>query len=135
METTKEFFSKRNEAILKDYKALEMTVEKIAKKYDMTPRTIQRIVRSLGFIRTVSEANKASAKFKNYEALRIPDELKSKRKSIPSKLRYELLLKYKECVVCKNDYKLQIDHIDGNPSNNDATNLQVLCTLCNQGKK
>lgn len=36
----------------------------------------------------------------------------------------------KECVVCGNDYKIDIHHIDKNTDNNDLANLQILCRYC-----
>jgi 5-methylcytosine-specific restriction endonuclease McrA len=86
-------------------------------------------------LRSLTEGNRNAAKYRNYEALRVPDHLKSKRKTIPLKIRYQLLMQYKECKVCYGKDKLQIDHIDNNPSNNALTNLQVLCMQCNYGKK
>ena len=115
-----------------------MTVTEIAKKYGVATRSIQRLLKANGCIRTVAEANKVTAKLKNYDALRIPDELKSKRKTIPYKLRYKVLANHPYCKLCGNtaeDCTLHIDHVDGNPSNNVESNLQVLCIYCNTGKK
>jgi len=137
MNKAKDYFDYRNNLILDDYKKLETTVEKIAKKYDITVRTVQRIVKSLGFIRTVSEANKAAAHLKDYSGHRIPDELKKKRKTLSRNIRYALIKKHPFCTVCGNTMMqcpLHVDHIDGDATNNNTENLQVLCMLCNYGK-
>lgn len=127
------------EDIINHYNNVTMKVEDLAKKYNVTPRTIQRFVKTHGGkIRTVAEANKVTAKLKNYNALRIPDHLKSKRNILKKSLRYEIISNHPFCSTCGNTKEqcpLQIDHIDGNPSNNELINLQVLCILCNQGKR
>ena len=126
------------EDILKNYAEVTMTVENIAKKWDVTPRTIQRIVKQHGIVRTISEGNKVTAKLKDYSALRKPDELKARRKSLSRKLRYQVMSSADRCTCCgatKYDNYLQVDHIDGDASNNVITNLQVLCIDCNQGKR
>lgn len=116
-----------------------VTVEQLAEKYGVTVRTIQRTINEYGHvygvkIRTVAEANKVTAKLKDYSALRKNPEDKVKRKFLPNKVRYQVLLAHPFCAVCKNDAKLQVDHIDNNPRNNELSNLQVLCADCNSGK-
>jgi 5-methylcytosine-specific restriction endonuclease McrA len=62
---------------------------------------------------------------------------KNKRKSLPLGLRFELLNKNPRCAICGRTAAtgvLEIDHIDSDPSNNDLSNLQVLCADCNMGK-
>ena len=47
------------------------------------------------------------------------------------------MMKHKFCQICgytADILPLEIDHIDGDATNNDLNNLQVLCTLCNKGK-
>ena len=126
------------EDILKNYSEVTMTVTDIAKKWDVTPRTIQRIVKQHGIVRTIAEGNKVTAKLKDYSSLRKSPELKARRKSLSRKLRYEVMSSTDRCKCCgatKEDNYLQIDHIDGNSENNVRENLQVLCRDCNQGKK
>lgn len=124
--------------ILKNYKDVTMTVTDMAKKFNVTPRTIQRLVKKHGVVRSIAEANKVTAKLKDYSTLRVPDHLKSKRNIIKKSLRYEIISNHPFCSTCGNTKEqcpLQVDHIDGNPSNNEISNLQVLCMICNQGKK
>lgn len=110
------------------------TVQNIAKKYSVNPRTIQRIAKKYGVVRTVAEGNRNATKFKDYSWLKVPEHLKKKRKTLSLKLRYEMFKKYKKCANCPSALMLQVDHIDENPENNEVTNLQVLCRMCNYGK-
>jgi 5-methylcytosine-specific restriction endonuclease McrA len=53
------------------------------------------------------------------------------RKPISIKLRRTLIKSRGiECELCKNHRYDQIHHMDGNPSNNDPSNLQLLCYDC-----
>lgn len=126
----------RDIKIVKEYIEYNNTVEYIAHKYQLNVRSIQRIVKSYGMVRTVAQANKQSARLKVYP--KKPEHLKVKRKHLTSKLRYEVLSTSKGCVVCglsrKEGAILHVDHIDNNPQNNDIVNLQVLCSDCNLGK-
>jgi len=42
------------------------------------------------------------------------------------------------CVLCsfiaKDPIQLDVDHIDGNPANNDKSNLQTICANCHRLK-
>ena len=126
------------EDIINHYVNVTMKVEDLAKKYNVTVRTIQRIAKKHGVVRTVAEANKVTAKFKNYEGHKVPDHLKVKRKTLKKSIRYKMLTEHPFCKQCRRTleegYRLEIDHIDNNPANNNLTNLQVLCRECNQGK-
>lgn len=123
--------------ILEIYINVTDTVENTAKKYGVTVRTIERVVKKHGAIRTVAQANKATAHLKDYSGMLVPGHLKVKRKSLSPKTRYEVMMAHPFCSICGNTKEilpLEVDHIDNNPSNNDISNLQVLCTLCNKGK-
>jgi DNA-directed RNA polymerase specialized sigma subunit len=39
------------------YKSGEFTTEQVAKNYDLTPRSVQRIAKKYGVVRTQAEAN------------------------------------------------------------------------------
>lgn len=123
--------------ILEIYINVTDTVENTAKKYGVTVRTIERVVKKHGAIRTVAQANKATAHLKDYSGMIVPEHLKVKRKSLSHKTRYEVMIAHPFCSTCGNTkdvLPLEIDHIDNDPTNNDVNNLQVLCTLCNKGK-
>ncbi|MFB0533400.1 MAG: HNH endonuclease signature motif containing protein [Anaerolineae bacterium] len=53
-----------------------------------------------------------------------------RRKKIPRNIEAEILfLNDKTCCICRDSTKgVQIHHIDGNPNNNDLSNLAVVCT-------
>lgn len=57
---------------------------------------------------------------------------KKKRKAIPKELSAKVLFYTdRTCCVCRKPQKpVQIHHIDENPSNNDISNLAVLCLDC-----
>lgn len=144
MKQTKTFLYLRigaEEDIINHYKNVTMKVEDLAKKYNVTVKTIQRIAKKHGVVRTVAEANKVTAKLKNYSSLRVPDHLKAKRIILKKVVRHELISKHPFCTLCGDRPSLttttvlEIDHIDGNATNNEITNLQVLCRDCNRGKR
>lgn len=90
-------------------------------------------------MRSISESFKLAIKRGRMTYYRKPEHLKSKRLTLPLSLRYKVLESANgRCILCGNaiedGIRLEIDHIDGNPSNNSITNLQVLCNLCNKGK-
>lgn len=130
--TTKE----RNHAIKQLYTSGNHTTEYIAKLYSVSPRAIQRIAKKGGFIRTQAESNRLVAPLKKYHT--VPIELRVKRKSLSLKQRYSAITAHPYCGVCgkrpDDGVRLEVDHIDENPSNNKPSNLQVLCTQCNTGK-
>lgn len=126
------------EEICRKYKNVEDTVTNMAKTYNTTTRTIQRILKGRGIIRSIPEANRVTSKLKDYSNLRLPEELKKKRKTLKKSLRYRLILSHPFCSVCGNTANicpLNIDHIDNDPTNNELSNLQILCMMCNHGKK
>lgn len=138
MNKDKAYFKKRDELIIKDYLSGKIMTQDIARKFSVSPRQVQRICRGYGVSRTIDQSNKLMAKYKNYDSLRIPEGLKKKRKTLPKGLRYKLIKEHPWCKVCgANMMKcpLSVDHIDGDATNNEMSNLQVLCLECNYGKK
>lgn len=129
------------EFILKNYKNATMTVENMAKKFNVTTRTIQRLVKKHGLSRTVAEANKVTAKLKDYSSLKVPEHLKAKRIILKQSVRYAIIAAHPYCSTCgrrpsaEDNVALEVDHIDNNAQNNDKSNLQVLCRECNRGKR
>ena len=126
----------KHQAIVKMYQSGKWTTEYIASVYSMTPRSVQRIATKYGVIRSQADANRVAAPLKQYH--HVPIELRVKRKSISKKLRYSIVSGHPFCSLCgatvKEGVRLEVDHIDENPSNNDLSNLQVLCGSCNLGK-
>ena len=122
----------KHKGIARLYASGEYTTTHLAEIYGVTPKTIQRIARKYGVIRTLTEANKLMAPLKHYRKL--PPEAYKKRKHLLARVRYQLLKEHPFCTVCGAKERLEIDHIDNDPTNNDLSNLQVLCDLCNAGK-
>ena len=128
--------SYKYQLIADEYVSCLYTTEQIAQKYNISSRQVQRIVKALNVVRTISESNKLMAKYKDYSRHRSPNPIK--RKTLPKAIRYKMIREHPFCTNCGNtpmQCPLQVDHIDGNPSNNDLLNLQVLCMDCNYGKK
>lgn len=125
-----------HKVIAKLYQSGEYKTETLAKEYGVTDKTIQRIARKHGVIRTQAEANKVAAPLKHYHT--VPIELRAKRKWLTNKRRFELISSHPYCNNCgmrpDSGVRLEVDHIDEDATNNDPGNLQVLCGLCNTGK-
>jgi len=108
----------------------------------ITPRSIQRRLKSLGIIRSFSAAFRLAIKNgrKDYNHLRKSIKSNQLRRGVTLKVRFQVLKRdeYK-CVLCGNDAKstlLVIDHkipvVAG--GTNDLNNLRTLCRECNHGK-
>lgn len=100
----------------------------------ITTRSIQRIVKSAGIIRTVGDAFRlAISKDRVKWAYK---ENKKHRTKIAHKLRYFILSRDSfKCVLCGSNITLEVDHIDDIPNNNIESNLRTLCHSCNVGKQ
>lgn len=108
----------------------------------ISTRSIQRRLKTMGIVRTFSEAFNLSIKTgrKTYDALRRPIKSKELRKGINIQLRYKIMLRDDfKCVLCgatAKDDRLIIDHkipvVFG--GTNDENNLRTLCRACNHGK-
>ena len=112
---------------------------KLATEYGISARQVQRIVKELGVNRTISESYTLAIKQGRMKYYHKPEHLKKKRKTIGEKLRYAILTRDNfSCVLCgkraRDGVRIEVDHIDEDATNNDESNLQVLCNLCNKGK-
>ena len=123
-------------AVSQLYASRHFTTEHVAKTYGITPRSVQRIAKKWGVIRTRAESNKLVAPLKHYH--RVPKELRVKRKHLLKRVRFQLIQEHPYCSLCggrpRDGYRLEIDHIDDDATNNELSNLQVLCSACNIGK-
>lgn len=132
----KKLSPKLHEAVAKLYASGLYTTEQLAKQYNVSTRQIQRIAKNKGVIRTLAEANKIAAPLKHYHT--IPIDMRVKRKHISQRIRYETIAAHPYCNNCgmrpDDGIRLEVDHIDENPMNNNPDNLQVLCDMCNKGK-
>lgn len=99
----------------------------------ITPRSIQRIVKSAGIIRSSGDAFRlAISKGRVVWAYK---ENKKRRLDIPLKTRYQVLERDEfKCVLCGSKDILEIDHINCVPDDNRTENLRVLCHDCNVGR-
>lgn len=126
----------KHTGIVNLYISGKYTTERIAQLYGVSVREVQRIATKYKVIRTIAESNKLMAPLKRYRT--IPPELKAKRKQLSSKQRFIALSAHPYCGHCgrrpDDGVRLEVDHIDENPMNNEPDNLQVLCGPCNTGK-
>ena len=130
---------KDKQEIIQHYKAYDMKLSDLAKKYGITPRTIERVCKEAGVGRDAHTAKKMACKFRDYPQIAKKLRLNRKRITLPPKLRYKVLAENpRRCAMCGITPELggvlEIDHIDGDPRNNREDNLQILCEICNHGK-
>lgn len=110
----------------------------IAELLGLGARRVQRFIQKQGITRDKSETFLNAIKRGRMVYTKMPKEQLKNRKRIQHKERYAIFEKYGfKCCKCGNTAKearIQIDHIDNNPSNNALDNLQVVCEPCNKGK-
>lgn len=120
------------------YMSRKFTTEHIAKTYGISSRSVQRIVKRSGVIRSQADANRVAAPLKHYH--RVPAHLKAKalKRTILARTRFALISTHPFCALCgarpDDGWRLEVDHKDNDPMNNTPGNLQVLCSRCNVGK-
>lgn len=128
--------NEKHNSIAAMYKTAHYKTEDIAELFSISPRQVVRIATKYGVNRSKAEANKVSAPFKKYK--KIAPEFKVVRKQISQKKRYQVISSHPYCTVCgmrpNEGVRLEVDHIDNNATNNEDSNLQVLCGRCNLGK-
>lgn len=126
----------KHNGIVQLYSSGNYTAEYIARLYTISVRQVQRIAKKHGVVRTIAESNKLMARHKRYHT--VPKELRVKREWITNKKRYAIIQAHPYCTVCGmrpgDGIRLEVDHIDEDATNNNASNLQVLCGSCNLGK-
>lgn len=93
---------KRNEEIKEMYLSKEYLTEDIAKKFDITSRQVQRIVKKFGpnLIRSNKESNLIMADKKNYKNMRVPKHILEIRKAQPADTRKMYLNNFPQCNRC-----------------------------------
>jgi 5-methylcytosine-specific restriction endonuclease McrA len=107
----------------------------------ITPRSIQRIVRSRGAVRPVGDAFRLAAqRGRVHWAYKDPRYKTAKRQTSPT-VRFNILKRdgYK-CALCGNTAQntiLEVDHIIAkcNGGTDEENNLRTLCHDCNVGKR
>lgn len=133
-------YTLRNQEIVDKYVGGLSSYE-LSEEYHISARQVQRIVNKAGKARTKSESFVLAIKSGRMKYYHKPEHLlkKNNRKTVQGPLRYAVLERDKHtCQSCgstvKDGIRLEIDHIDEDPTNNAMENLQVLCNICNQGK-
>ena len=131
----------KTEEIVQHYLSEIITTKDLAEVYNVTPRTIQRIIKKFGITADTKHRMKiawqTSEVLKEHAKLCKANAKSDKRKWLNPKLRLHILEKNNfMCQFCGSgkEARLHIDHIDKNPSNNDKDNLRVLCMQCNLGR-
>lgn len=124
---------------LAHYESYDMSVKEIAAMSGVTARTVERWAAKAGIVRELQTAQSMSARYRDYVSVSSKQKLNiNKRKPIRPAVRSLLLETYPYCMQCgitpEQGVRLEIDHINNDPSDNRMENLQVLCRSCNMGK-
>ncbi len=103
---------------------------------DISVRQIQRRIKTSGLSRSIGDAFRLAVKRGRVTYHKSPNP--KRRTTLSHKTRYIILTRDAyTCVLCGNTAKqarIEIDHIDENPTNNTLENLRTLCEQCNKGK-
>lgn len=97
---TNEEIEIRNEQIKNLYLSKEVLTEDIAKRFNITPRHVQRIMRSYGLSRSNKESNRIMADKKNYKNLLVPKHIQELRKQQSADTRKMYLNNFPVCNRC-----------------------------------
>lgn len=120
--------------VAKLYEIGKTTTWDIAKRFDISPRQVQRIAKNAGVIRPQDVANKVAAPLKDYSSAKTG----RKRSFVPLQVRYDILADHPYCSICgrtaDDHVRLEIDHRNNDNSDSSLDNLWVLCDMCNKGK-
>ncbi|MEK7541638.1 MAG: HNH endonuclease signature motif containing protein [Patescibacteria group bacterium] len=150
MKQIERFYDTPFQELVKDfYTAQEMSTREIAEKIFMesavkiTPRHLQKVTKSLGITRSLSEAFLLAITRgrKDYTKLRKPIRASEYRRGISLKIRCNVMKRDNfRCALCGRDSKEatpEVDHIVPvvKKGTNDMDNLRILCRECNRGKK
>ncbi len=124
---------------LAHYESYDMSVKEIAAMSGVTTRTVERWATKAGIVRELKTAQSMSARYRDYASVSSKQKLNiNQRKPVRSAVRFLLLETYPYCMLCgatpEQGVRLEIDHINNDPSDNRMENLQVLCHSCNIGK-
>lgn len=100
-------------------------------------RQVQRWIKEEGITRETSEAFKLA--IRKGRVRYYTSSVKKSRKTLGLKTRMMVFERDgMACVLCgktaRDTVRLEVDHIDEDPTNNKLSNLQVLCSECNKGK-
>lgn len=125
-------------AIVEMYSAGTHTTQQVADHFKVSTRLVQRAAAIAGVLRSASESHRLARINGHFTYRKLSPELKKIRKQIGAKRRYAIISAHPFCTLCgrraSDDTRLEVDHIDKDPTNNGPSNLQVLCDWCNIGK-
>ena len=120
--------------IIEEYLSGKVFTQAIAKKYKITSRQVQRIVKNAGVAKTLPERNREMSPFKSYSEKKLPKQITEYRKFIPQDMRYLYLQSNPTCSVCgiKRGFGFRMEIIVKNLkcSPTDPTNLKTICRRC-----
>lgn len=126
----------RNKKIIEEYLSGKVFTQAIAKKYRLTSRQVQRIVKEAGVSKTLAERNREVAPFKSYSEFLLPPIIKEYRKYLSQDTRQMYLSANPQCEECKilRGHGVRMEVTFRNPKNFDSvvTNLKTLCRKCLQ---
>lgn len=121
-----------------------MSSKEISELYEqrgitVSSRQIQRYVKQAGVSRNAKEAFNLAMQKGRVVFVRKSYKDRVRRTAIPPKTRFTIMERDQfRCVLCgisaKDGGKLEIDHIDYDPTNHVHENLRVLCYDCNIGR-
>lgn len=107
--------------------------------YEITPRSIQRMIMAQGKTRSVREAFQNAMKRGRVSwQMEEAAQLRVKNKQLPRGLRFRILERDGfRCTACGSSELLQVDHIVArvHGGGDEEKNLRVLCLDCNLGKR
>lgn len=138
---TKREIIQRNAILYDLYVMQSLSCQQIYDKHNMgiSVRQMQRSLKKMGVVRTQGDSFRLAVSQGRVKYHKTPEHLKQRRKYISTKDRYKILERDGfKCVQCGNtagdDRRLEVDHINNDPRDNDPSNLQTLCSACNLGK-
>lgn len=121
--------------IITDYLSGSLTTKALAKKYKTTTKTIQRLAKTAGVLRSRSESMKLSSELRNYSETALPKWVREHRKTITQEHRKLHLSNFPECTVCGiwrgNGRRMEVVY----KPNTNYRLLETLCRHCLAKKK
>jgi len=126
---TKEEFEELKQILTKSFNRIKVDIDSLNNKVNTLENRIQqaneleiKIDKIEDKVEGYIEKYRELIKYKNLTVKRNAPKL--------SRVKQKQIIKNALCKICGSDYRLGVHHIDGNPSNEDISNLTVLCVKC-----